>query len=69
MENNELNNLDTNQDAEGLNTGKIGIVFGVIGILFGVGMGIKERINSRVLRKERKKSTVSRSYKKAPGRN
>lgn len=58
MENNELDNLDTGQDMEGLNAGEIGIVFGIIGILSGVGMGIKARINGRALRKEREKNLL-----------
>lgn len=58
MENNELDDLDVGQDTERLNTGEVGIVFGIISILFGGGMGIRAWINGRALRKEKEKNLL-----------
>ncbi len=54
MDNNELDNVE--QTSEGLDAGQVGIWVGIGGFLFGIGMGLKDWISGRALKKEREKN-------------
>ena len=54
MDNNELDNVE--QTSEGLDAGQVGIWVGTGGFLFGIGMGLKDWISGRALKKEREKN-------------
>ena len=54
MDNNELDNVE--KTSEGLDAGQVGIWVGIGGFLFGIGMGLKDWISGRALKKEREKN-------------